>query len=198
MLAQLRQWLDDEVPVVPIAVNISPLQLESTDFAALVLKLAAEYRVEPRWLHFEITETALLKNPERLAGNLQTLRSRGSHVLIDDFGTGYSGLSHLASLPVDSIKIDRSFVSDVGRVDARVSIVSAVIDMAKKLNMTTVAEGVETAAQAELLREQGCDYAQGFHFSKPVAARLCKELLKQLDTQRPLTETLVARALRSA
>ena len=152
VLAQLRAWIDAEVPVVPIAVNISPVQIETADFCELVAKLTTEYRVEPHWLRFEITETALLKDPQGLAGTLRKLRAQGSQVLIDDFGTGYSGLSHLAHLPVDTIKIDRSFVSDVGRVDARASIVDAVIDMARKLKMSTVAEGVETAAQAAALR----------------------------------------------
>jgi diguanylate cyclase (GGDEF)-like protein/PAS domain S-box-containing protein len=198
VLAQLRAWLDADVPVVPIAVNISPVQIETTDFYELVARLTSEYRVEPQWLNFEITETALMKDPEGLAGTLRRLRARGSKVLIDDFGTGYSGLSHLAHLPVDVIKIDGSFVNDAGRVDARASIVTAVIDMAKKLQMTTIAEGVETAAQAELLRDQGCDFAQGYLYSKPVTARHCKALLHQLARQRPLTETLVARALRSA
>ena len=198
VLAQLRAWIDAEVPVVPIAVNISPVQIETADFCELVAKLTTEYRVEPHWLRFEITETALLKDPQGLAGTLRKLRAQGSQVLIDDFGTGYSGLSHLAHLPIDTIKIDRSFVSDVGRVDARASIVDAVIDMARKLKMSTVAEGVETAAQAAALRDQGCDFAQGFYYSKPVTARHCKALLHQLGWEKPLTETLLVRALRSA
>ena len=198
VLGQLRDWLDAEVPVVPIAVNISPVQLETENFADMVAKLAAQYRVEAHWLRFEITETAFLKDAERLAGTLQILRTMGSQILIDDFGTGYSGLSHLARLPVDSLKIDRSFINDVGRAEAGASIVGAVIDMAKKLKLSTVAEGVETQAQAMLLRDQGCDFAQGYHFSKPVSARHCKALLTQLGWEQPLTATLLTRTLRSA
>ncbi|MBS0387950.1 MAG: EAL domain-containing protein, partial [Proteobacteria bacterium] len=147
---------------------------------------------------FEITETALLKDPRALAARLQSLRNFGSQLLIDDFGTGYSGLSYLADLPVDAIKIDRSFVSDLGRVDARASIVGAVIDMARKLSMSTIAEGVETPAQAAMLRAQGCEFAQGFHFSKPVSASHCRTLFDQLGWEQPTHSSLMARVLRGS
>ncbi len=198
VLQQLRAWQDAGVPVVPIAVNISPVQLEQSDFCSSVLQLAAEHQVDPRWLHFEITETALLNDPDGLVGTLQTLRALGSQVLIDDFGTGYSGLSYLARLPVDSIKIDRSFINDLGKNAARTSIIDAIIDMARKLDMTIVAEGVETQQQAQLLQARGCDYAQGYFFSRPVSARHCRALLEKLKLERPLTETLITRVLRSS
>ncbi len=198
VLQQLRAWQDAGVPVVPIAVNISPVQLEQSDFCSSVLQLATEHQVDPRWLHFEITETALLNDPDGLVGTLQTLRALGSQVLIDDFGTGYSGLSYLARLPVDSIKIDRSFINDLGKNAARTSIIDAVIDMARKLNMTVVAEGVESQQQAQLLQARGCDYAQGYFFSRPVSARHCRALLEKLKLERPLTETLITRVLRSS
>jgi len=198
VLAQLREWQEAEVPIVPIAVNISPVQLEQSDFCSSVLQLAAEHQVDPRWLHFEITETALLKDPAGLVGTLQTLRALGSQVLIDDFGTGYSGLSYLAKLPVDSIKIDRSFISDLGKNTARTPIIDSVIELARKLNMTIVAEGVETQQQALLLQAQGCDYAQGYFYSRPVSARHCRTLLEKLKLERPLTETLITRVLHSA
>jgi diguanylate cyclase (GGDEF)-like protein/PAS domain S-box-containing protein len=195
VLRQLREWQAAKVPLVPVAVNISPLQIEQGNFCEQVQGMAREYSVDLRWLRFEITEAALLKDPEGLVQTLQTLRSMGSQVLIDDFGTGYSGLSYLARLPVDALKIDRSFVSDLGRNAARTPIIGAVIDMARRLNLSTVAEGVETAEQAALLRDQGCDYAQGYHFSKPVGARHCKALLEQLGWERPISETLVQRAI---
>jgi diguanylate cyclase (GGDEF)-like protein len=198
VLAQLRAWQDAAVPIVPVAVNISPVQLEQSDFCASVLRLAAEHEVDPRWLHFEITETALLKDPAGLVGTLQTLRALGSKVLIDDFGTGYSGLSYLAKLPVDTIKIDRSFISDLGKNTARTPIIEAVIEMARRLHMTVVAEGVETEQQAKMLQAQGCEYAQGYFYSRPVNARHCRTLLEKLELERPLTETLMARVLHSA
>ena len=129
---------------------------------------------------------------------MQTLRALGSQVLIDDFGTGYSGLSYLARLPVDSIKIDRSFISDLGKNTARTPIIDAVIELARKLNMKVVAEGVETQQQALLLQAHGCDYAQGYYYSRPVSARHCRVLLEKLRLERPLTETLITRVLHSA
>jgi predicted signal transduction protein with EAL and GGDEF domain len=197
VIAQIRAWLDANVPIVPIAINVSPLQLDRTDFAALVSELAAKAGIEPSWLRFEITESAVMKEPDKLIGTLQTLRDLGSQVLIDDFGTGYSSLSYLNRLPVDTVKIDRAFIRDLGTDRAHTPIVDAVIDMARKLGLKTVAEGVETAEQAALLREQGCDYAQGYFYSKPVSARQCRSLLRELERARPLTETVMVRAIAS-
>ena len=151
--------------------------------------------VEPKWVRFEITESAMMKEPEKLVGTLRTLRELGSQVLIDDFGTGYSSLSYLDRLPVDILKIDRAFVRDLDRAEGRSPIIDAVIDMAKRLGLKTVAEGVETAAQGMALRERGCDYAQGFFYSKPVSAHHCRSLLEHLKRERPLTETMVLRVI---
>jgi len=198
VLAHLRDWIAAEVPMVPVAVNISPLQFDATDFCATVLDLVREFRVPASWLRVEITETALLKDPERLAGSLRTLRTAGIQVLIDDFGTGYSGLSHLTHLPVDAIKIDRSFIGDLGRAATGASIVGPVIEMARKLHVSTVAEGVETRAQAAILRDLGCDFGQGFYYSKSMSARHCRALLEQLGWERPLTPAAESRTQRSA
>ncbi|HLF10030.1 MAG TPA: EAL domain-containing protein [Gammaproteobacteria bacterium] len=195
VLKQQRAWLDAKVPVVPIAVNVSAIQVERMDFAALVARLTAEAGVPPQWVRFEITESAVMKEPEKLIGTLKTLRTLGSQVLIDDFGTGYSSLSYLARLPVDILKIDRAFVSDLDQEGKQSPIVHAVIDMARRLGLKTVAEGVETAAQAALLGEWGCDYAQGFFYSKPVAAQHCRALLEHLRRERPLTDTMIMRAV---
>jgi EAL domain-containing protein (putative c-di-GMP-specific phosphodiesterase class I) len=197
VLAQTRAWLDADVPIVPIAVNVSPLQLDRCDFAALVAQLAKEARVDPRWLRFELTESAVMKEPDKLIGTLQKLRDLGAQVLIDDFGTGYSSLSYLNRLPIDSLKIDHAFVRDLGKDVARIPIIHAVIDIAKKLNLTTVAEGVETAEQAMFLLETGCDYAQGYYYSRPVAARHCQALLEELHHEKALTPTMLVRAMAS-
>ena len=194
-LEQQRAWLDEQVPVVPIAVNVSALQVDRLDFAAQVKRLTAEAGVEPKWVRFEVTESAVTKEPERLITTLRELRSLGSQVLIDDFGTGYSSLSYLSRLPADIIKIDRAFVRDLGRSEEHSPIIRAIIDMAKRLNMKTVAEGVETPMQAAVLCELGCDYAQGFLYSKPVAAHHCRVLLQQLRRERPLTETMIMRVV---
>jgi diguanylate cyclase (GGDEF)-like protein len=196
VMVQQRAWLDAGVPVVPIAVNVSPMQLERQDFAALVARLTLELGVDPQWIRFEITESAMMKEPERLVGTLRALRERGSKVLIDDFGTGYSSLSYLGRLPVDILKIDRAFVRDMVGSGGHSPLVEAVIDMARRLNLSTVAEGVETLEQAALLREAGCDFAQGYVYSKPVSAVQCKALLEQLRCENPITETMVARILK--
>jgi predicted signal transduction protein with EAL and GGDEF domain len=197
VIAQIRAWLDRDVPIVPIAVNVSPLQFERSDFAQVVSRLAAKDRIDAKWLRFEITESAMMKEPERFIETLKTLRSLGSQVLIDDFGTGYSSLSYLNQLPVDTLKIDRTFVRDLGSENSRTPLIHAVIDMARKLNLNTVAEGVETLEQAALLTEFGCDYAQGYLYSKPIGARQCRALLRELRQARPLTETVMVRALAS-
>ena len=195
VLQQLRTWLDADVPVVPIAVNVSLLQLERTDFASLVERLALEAGVEMKWLRFEITESAVMRETERLIKTLATLRQRGSQILIDDFGTGYSSLSCLNQLPVDTLKIDRAFVRDLGDSPAGVPIINAIIDMARKLKLATIAEGVETAEQAALLLELGCSYGQGYLYSKPVNALACRALLQELRREAPLTQTVLIRAL---
>jgi diguanylate cyclase (GGDEF)-like protein len=193
VLAQQRAWLDADVPVVPVAVNVSALQVERTDFAKLVTKLTAAVGLEPKWVRFEITESAMTKEPEKLIGTLQTLRELGSQVLLDDFGTGYSSLSYLDRLPIDVIKIDRAFVRDLGSERAQSPVIPAVVDMARRLRLKTVAEGVETVAQAALLLELGCDYAQGYFYSKPVLAHHCRSLLEHLRRERPISETLITR-----
>jgi diguanylate cyclase (GGDEF)-like protein/PAS domain S-box-containing protein len=195
VVKQIRAWLDADVPIVPIAVNVSPLQFDRTDFAAEVARVAAEAEVDPRWLRFEITESALMKEPDKLIGTLQTLRKLGSHVLIDDFGTGFSSLSYLDRLPVDTLKIDQAFVRNLEGESAETPIIDAVLDLARRMRLTTVAEGVETAGQARLLKDRGCDFAQGYFYSKPVAARQCLKMLQELKRERPLTETLLVRAI---
>jgi diguanylate cyclase (GGDEF)-like protein len=195
VLSDLRAWLDADVPIVPVAVNVSPYQLERSDFVATFADLAAQAGVEPRWVCFEITESVMLKEPERVSRTLERLRANGSRVLIDDFGTGYSGLSYLNRLPIDTIKIDRAFIRDLTTDPTRLPIVHAVIEMCRTLGLSVVAEGVETLEQLQILTEQGCTYAQGFFLSRPVAPRHCRSLLEQLRGTRPLTETVITRAL---
>ena len=197
VLAQMREWLDAGVPIVPVAINVSTMQFDRTDFAALVAQLAAEADVDPRWLRFEITESAVIKETQKLIATLQTLRALGSQVLIDDFGTGYSSLSYLNELPISALKIDRAFVRDLSPETARRSVINAVVDMARRLGLFTVAEGVETAEQQSVLRRLGCDFGQGYFYSKPVIARDCRALLEDLRCERALTPTTLMRTVSS-
>jgi diguanylate cyclase (GGDEF)-like protein len=193
----LQAWLSDQIPIVPIAVNVSPLQFDRSDYAASVLQIAGAARVDPQWLSFEITESAAMQDPGRLIGTLQRLRALGSRILLDDFGTGFSSLSYLKQLPIDTLKVDRAFVRDLDHSNSAQSVIHAVVDIAKRLQLTVVCEGIETAEQAQIVRELGCNYGQGYWYSKPVSARHCRALLEQLRLERPLTETVLARTLPS-
>jgi len=193
---QLRGWLDAGLVCYPVNVNVAPHQLTRTDFPATVKELAFKTSMDVSWMRFEVTESAFLQNPEHMAATLQSLRDMGSHVLIDDFGTGYSALSRLAQLPVDALKIDRSFVVDLENRGPGGHVVTAVVDMARRLRLRTVAEGIETKRQAEALRNSGCDYGQGYLYSRPLSARRTRLLLEKItereQQKRQLREQKVA------
>ena len=162
---------------IRVAVNVSPVQFRSK---ALALKVAAalnESGLSPGRLELEITETVLIRDDEEALTILQQLRHLGVRIALDDFGTGYSSLSYLHRFPFDKIKIDRSFISDIGEPDDSSPIVQAVVQMATARHMATTAEGVETAAQREILRQLGCSQMQGYLFSPAVPAARLKQLL---------------------
>jgi EAL domain-containing protein (putative c-di-GMP-specific phosphodiesterase class I) len=126
----------------------------------------------------EITESHLMDNPGAAAQVLQSLRDAGIRISVDDFGTGYSSLAYLTQFPLNALKIDRSFVHEISEGGSAASIVRAIINMAKSLGFITIAEGVETEAQAQFLRDAGCDQAQGFLFAAPLTAELAAECLR--------------------
>ena len=198
VLMQLRDWQAARVPCVPVAVNVSALQLERSDFAARVAERAAALGVEPRWLQFEITESALLREQERIVAQLSQLRELGCLVYIDDFGTGYSALSYLHRLPVDGLKIDRSFVVEMARNGGQSAIIAAIVKIARELRLHVVVEGVETAEQLMMLREYHCAAAQGFFFSKPIPVARCTRLLQRLDDVQRTSESTTVRVLRGS
>jgi diguanylate cyclase (GGDEF)-like protein len=164
-----------------VSVNVSPRQLREPDFAALVLDCLRSSGLPPQALILEITEGVLVASgqvTEQAIRHLSMLRERGVRVAVDDFGTGYSSLAYLRDLPIDSIKIDKSFMPEPGAADpAARAMVKAIIDLAAGLGLATVAEGVETAAQVALLRELGCERGQGYYFAKPVPAAEAAALL---------------------
>ena len=181
---QLSQWQRERVPLVPISVNISVRQFETTPLASRVAALAQELGIDASLVHFEITESAAMQNSQQQLGALQALRNLGSRILIDDFGTGYSSLSYLKHLPIDSLKIDRAFVRDMVADGNDAAIVRAIVGVAKSLGLMLVAEGIESEAQLECLRKLGCECGQGFLVSPPVSAEACRELLWQLRGSR--------------
>lgn len=168
--AQQRQWLDAGLLAVPVAVNISAQQFGQQDLPELVAHALAENGLPPQLLDLELTESLLMRNADRAAGVLQRLRKMHVHLAIDDFGTGYSSLSYLKQFPVQSLKIDRSFVCEITEAGEPARLAAAIIAMAHELGLTVVAEGVETEVQASYLAQRGCDQFQGYLFGRPLAA----------------------------
>lgn len=196
VFAQLSDWQRSGLLRAPVAINVAPLQFERTQFPIYVQETALEYQVDPRWLSFEVTESAWMQNSSKHVVMIDSLRHEGSRVYIDDFGTGFSNLSYLKSLPVDAVKIDQSFVRGIATDASDEAIVSGIIAMARQLNLATVAEGIETEAQAQRLHALGCLYGQGYYFSRPIAADKCRALLEQLAAAQRLTNTLTMRTFR--
>jgi len=162
---------------IHIAVNVSPVQFRSKTLALKVAAALAESGLAPGRLELEVTETVLIRDDEEALTILQQLRELGVRIALDDFGTGYSSLSYLHRFPFDKIKIDRSFISDIGEPEDSSPIVQAVVHMAAARRMATTAEGVETEAQREVLRQLGCSQMQGWLFSPAVPAAKLKQLL---------------------
>ena len=175
--AQQRAWLDAGLRVVPVAVNISAQQFAKQDLPKVVALALAEYGIAPQLLELELTESLLMRNSSHATTVLKTLRSMHIHVAIDDFGTGYSSLSYLKQFPVQSLKIDRSFVCEIDEQGEEVRLASAIIAMAHELDLEVIAEGVETEAQRSYLLERGCDQFQGYLFGRPQPAEELGKLL---------------------
>ncbi len=153
---------------VRVAVNVSPVQFRNPGLNSVILQALSETGLPPNRLELEITESLFIDNPETTLASLHSLRALGVRVALDDFGTGYSSLSYLRSFPFDKIKIDRSFIIDLLNSDGATAIIKSITTLAEALGMETTAEGVESAGQMDILREQGCSHIQGYYFSKPV------------------------------
>jgi EAL domain-containing protein (putative c-di-GMP-specific phosphodiesterase class I) len=160
-----------------VAVNVSEVQLRHPNFVAMVLKAIGYPNVLDAGIDLEITETMVAQDAGTNVQKLSHLRAAGMQVFMDDFGTGYSGLSQIARLPIDALKIDRAFIANMTTSTEQMAIVSTIINLAKALNMFVVAEGVETEEQAKRLQALGCDQAQGYLFSHPVPVGLTAQLL---------------------
>jgi EAL domain-containing protein (putative c-di-GMP-specific phosphodiesterase class I) len=164
-----------------VAVNVSPLQLVQPSFVDMVVATLEETRLEPRWLELELTENIVVENLKAVAQTLARLKSLGVGLAIDDFGTGYSSLAYLRNLPIDTIKIDRSFITDLKSPRESpqypLALVQAIIGLAQNLDLEVVSEGIEDKAQLQLLQSLGCHLGQGFLFARPVPAHLIPNLL---------------------
>jgi diguanylate cyclase (GGDEF)-like protein/PAS domain S-box-containing protein len=167
--AQMNDWYSRGLPRIPVSVNLSSRQLRQESLASTITKVLADTNFDPRDLELELTESFLMDDVARSKSILAELKSLGVTIALDDFGTGYSSLSHLTGFPLDTLKIDRAFVSELMTSNANASIVRATIGLAKGLSLKTVAEGVETRSQADFLSKLGCDALQGFLFAPPMA-----------------------------
>jgi len=176
-LEQCSRWHDEGFPLT-VAVNGSARNLSDVEFPELVRTLLRTAGVAAPWLELEITENALLTERGRARGVLEALRDMGVSLAIDDFGTGYSSLRNLRDLPIDRIKIDRSFVTDMTGNDGDALIVASTVDLAAKLGLTSIAEGVEDAGVWRQLGELGCNVAQGYWIARPASGAALSDWLK--------------------
>nr|WP_295836520.1 GGDEF domain-containing phosphodiesterase [uncultured Azospirillum sp.] len=170
---QIAEWQDRREPgSAPLfmSVNLSSHQLSDPNFVQVVREVLRETGVEPSWIKLELTESAVMDKAEQSIRLLRDLRALGIKLSIDDFGTGYSSLSYLHKLPIDSLKVDRSFVSAMHQSEENRAIVRIIMDLARLLGFDVIAEGIETSADANLLRALACDYGQGYHFARPLPA----------------------------
>ncbi|WP_377704403.1 putative bifunctional diguanylate cyclase/phosphodiesterase [Pseudoduganella sp. UC29_71] len=175
---QLSVWQADSGRKLVVAVNISPRQFAAPGFLPHIEALLASTHIDPSCIELEITEGVMMEDAESAIVLLQRLRALGLRLSIDDFGTGYSSLAYLSRFPIDKLKIDQSFVRNMGTVKQQSAIVQATIGLGHSLGMTVIAEGVETEAQRALLQGWQCDEIQGYHYSKPLPARAALNFLQ--------------------
>nr|WP_288850662.1 bifunctional diguanylate cyclase/phosphodiesterase [uncultured Acidovorax sp.] len=175
---QLKAWQDQGLAKVPVAVNLSALEFRQRDVAAEIAAVLQETGLAPQYLEIELTESVLMHQTGQTLNTLHAVKALGVGISIDDFGTGYSSLAYLKRYPIDKLKIDRSFVTDTPGSADDVAIVTAIIQMARSLQLKTVAEGVETQGQIALLKELGCDVIQGFVVSVPMDETIAREWLE--------------------
>ena len=175
--SQLKKWQQEGNNGISMAVNLSAKQFAAPDFFPMVQRIVSQSGIDPRFLKLELTESLLLGDIEKKIIILQNLREIGLKISVDDFGTGYSSLSYLSKLPLDELKIDKSFIDNVSDHEDSRAIVSTIIYLARKLRLQTVAEGIETSEQLEFLQQEGCDLYQGYLFSKPVSSAELSQLL---------------------
>ncbi|MCW9044967.1 MAG: EAL domain-containing protein, partial [Alphaproteobacteria bacterium] len=172
----MKEWREAGHPLISVAVNISAIQAVESTFPQSVAAILSEFEIPAKYLEIEITESTFLKDFDIVRNNLEALKGLGASISMDDFGTGFSSLSYLNRIPLDYLKIDRSFVSKMFMEEESLELVATIISMAKNLGLKTIAEGVETQEQADLLNDKGCHLLQGYLYSKPISA---KEIAKK-------------------
>lgn len=174
---QNKRWQDKGYTPIAISVNVSATQLEQRNFVEMVAGILSDVKMEPKYLELEITETNVMDGVEEKLIKIKELKDMGVRISIDDFGTGYSSLSYFTQFPIDTLKIDRSFIMNMLEDDNSKMLVNTIINMAKSIKIDTTAEGVETIGQLEYLKERGCNKIQGYYYSKPVDPSNIEEML---------------------
>ena len=169
-MKQFKKWYDDGLNPGVLALNLAMKQLYKDDFIDILVETMNSLNFSPKWLELEVTEGQIMNNPNEAILKLNELKSLGIEIAIDDFGTGYSSLSYLKKLPVDKLKIDKSFIQDIPDNEDDVAITKAIIALGKSLNLNLIAEGVETEYQRDFLLTNGCDNIQGYFYSRPIPA----------------------------
>lgn len=181
----IAAWNKQHNRQITVSVNISPLQFRRAGFLQILKHVLASSQLPPELLKIEITEGVIINGADRTIEILKTVRALGVQVAIDDFGTGYSSLSYLRRLPINQIKLDRSFIEELTLDDQNAAIVQSIIHLAHQLDLDVVAEGVETLNQAQLLYQQGCDLLQGFFYAKPAPLTELKPLYLSMESDHP-------------
>jgi EAL domain-containing protein (putative c-di-GMP-specific phosphodiesterase class I) len=185
VIADMRRWLDDGIAFGHVAVNSAAAEFRKGDFAESLLERLHKGGIPPERLQLEVTETVFLgRGADYVERALKTLSRAGVQIALDDFGTGYASLSHLKQFPVDVLKIDRSFVAELGQDVDAAAIIRAVINLGHSLNIEVVAEGIETVDQAQRLTRKGCHYGQGHLYSPAVPADRVPEIVSMLARSR--------------
>lgn len=176
---QLAQWRANGAPLLPVAINVSAKQLRDESLIATVRRALRRHDLSPDLLEIEVTESCFIEDVETARATLEKLREEGLKIYLDDYGTGYSGLSHIKTLPVYALKIDRSFISDIRNDNSDGMIVASTVTLARNLGLKVVAEGVETKEQLMHLKVMGCDQVQGFYLQRPVPADQLEAVLQR-------------------
>jgi EAL domain-containing protein (putative c-di-GMP-specific phosphodiesterase class I) len=170
-------WQNEGFDIGKLSLNISMCEIEDKNFIAHVKEMILNTGFDPECLELEVTESQIMKNPTSAVGMLNELRALGISIAIDDFGTGHSSLSSLKNLPIDQLKIDKSFIQDIPYNQDDVAIVKAIIVLAQSLKLDLMVEGVETAEQKDFLLEAGCHMIQGYYYAKPLSADAFRDFL---------------------
>jgi len=179
---QFHQWYKDGLNPGKLAINLSVKQLEKDDFIDFMKNLLSDENCTYSNIELEVTEGQIMKNPDKSIDILKQISELGISIAIDDFGTGYSSLSYLKKLPVTKLKIDKSFIDGLPTDNEDIAISKTIINLCSSLNLKVIAEGVETQAQQDFLRDNGCRFIQGYHYSRPISIDEMSKLLFEVKT----------------